>query len=169
MKLLEYVNEKITPNPELLEITEFKKIYNRSDCTAILSYIFNLIDYRSPYSIYDEQQRAELVKKDILPKTKLDKDINNAVDKYKQIHVTEAVLLLESARKAIRSLREYFDTVDVVSEEDQGKASKDLIMNIKSMGAVIQGLRDLEEEVSKEKQTEKNIRKNVEINEFNEG
>jgi hypothetical protein len=168
MKLLEYINEKVIPNPELLEITEFKKICNRPDATSILAYIFNLVDYRSPYSIYDEQQRAELVKKDILPKTKLDKDITNAVDKYKQIHVTEAVLLLESARKAIRSLREYFDTVDVVAEDDQGKASKDLIMNIKSMGAVIQGLRDLEEEVSKEKQTEKNIRKNVELNEFNE-
>jgi hypothetical protein len=168
MKLLEYINEKIVPNPELLEITEFKKIYNRSDATSVLAYIFNLVDYRSPYAIYDEQQRAELVKKDILPNTKIDKDITKAVDKYKQIHVSEAVLLLESARKAIRSLREYFDTVDVVSEEDQGKASKDLIMNIKSMGAVIQGLRDLEEEVSKEKQTEKNIRKNVELNEFNE-
>jgi hypothetical protein len=168
MKLLEYVNEKIVPNPELLEIKEFKTIYNRKDATTVLAYIFNLLDYRSPYAIYDEQERAELVKNDILPKTKIDKDIKDAIAKYKQIHVTEAVLLLESARKAIRSLREYFDTVDVVGEEDQGKASKDLIMNIKSMGAVIQGLRDLEEEVSKEKQTEKNIRKNVEINEFNE-
>lgn len=168
MKLLEYVNEKVIPNPELLSITEFKKIYQRKDCVDILAYIFNLVDYRSPYVIYDDKEREERVKKDILPTTKIDKDITNAVNKYKEIHVTEAVLLLEAARKAIRNLREYFETIDVLSEDDQGKASKDLIMNIKSMGAVIQGLRDLEEEVNKEKQVNKNIRRNVEINEFNE-
>jgi hypothetical protein len=168
MKLLEYVNEKIVPNPELLPIAEFKKIIQRKDAVDIFSYIFNLVDYRSPYCIYDDEQRSILVKKDIIPSTKVDKDITNAINKYKAIHTSEASLLLESARKAIRSLREYFDTVDVVNEEDIGKASKDLIANIKAMGSVIQGLKELEEEVSKEKQTEKNIRKNVEINEFNE-
>lgn len=168
MKLLEYVNEKVIPNPELTSIAEFKKIMQRKDAVDTLSYIFNLVDYRSPYVIYDDSERSILVKKDILPTTKIDKDITNAVDKYKEIHVTEAVLLLEAARKAIRNLREYFNTIDVLAEDDQGKASKDLIMNIKSMGAVIQGLRDLEEEVNKEKQVNKNIRRNVEINEFNE-
>jgi len=169
MKLLEYVNEKVVPNPEILMVKEFKAVYNRKDANEVLAYIFNLVDFRSPYAIYAEEERAEKVKEDILPATKVDKVITEAIEKYKEIHTSEASLLLESARKAIRSLREYFDTVKVVDEEDIGKASKDLIANIKSMGAVIQGLKELEEEVSKEKQTEKNIRKNVEITEFNEG
>lgn len=168
MKLLEYVNEKVVPNPELLSIAEFKRIIHRKDAVDVLSYIFNLVDYRSPYAMYGDD-REEKVKNDILPKTKIDKDIMDAIKKYEEIHVTEAVMLLDSAKKAVRGLREYFETIDVNEAEEPGKAAKDLVANLKSLAGVIQGLHDLEQEVNKEKQTDKNIRKNVEINEFNEG
>lgn len=164
MNLFEFNNDRLVVNPALSSIKEFKSVLSRKNCEDIFAYIFHVVDYRSPYAIYEDDRGSKVL--DDIP-IKIDDVVNAAIKKYEELTVTEAVLMLNSAKKAVRTLRNYFEKIDVAENEDPGKASKDLISNIKSLGGVIQGLKELEEEVKKEKQINKNIRKSVELNEFN--
>lgn len=166
MNMFEVDGDRIIPSPTLLAIKEFKSLPTK-DRDDVLAYIFNLVDYRSPYAKLDDSIREQVVNQDI--PIKITKGVQAAIDKYRELTTTEAVLMLNSARKAVRELRTYFEELDITEADDPGRASKDLIANIKALGGVIQGLRELEEEVTKQKETTKNIRKSVEINEFNEG
>jgi hypothetical protein len=164
MNLFEFSNDRIIVNPVLSSIKEFKALLSRQNSEDIFAYIFHIVDYRSPYAMYEEDRKSRVLED--IP-IKVDKVVEDAVRKYEELTTTEAVLMLNSAKKAVRTLRNYFEEIDVTQDDDPGKASKDLINNIRLLGSVIQGLKELEDEVKKEKQTSKNIRKSVELNEFN--
>ena len=57
--------------------------------------------------------------------------------------------LLEDAESAIEKIRHYLRNVDV-SQDEEGKSTKLLIANIKSLGELIKGLNILKDQVEKE-------------------
>lgn len=166
MKLLVSDKDVIQLDPHLHDVKEFADILKKKNSQEILSYIYHMYSWDSPYSQH-YVDREEIVNA-AYPNIKVDKVTQKAIDKYIELQTTDAIKLLQSARKAVSTLHDYFENFDPTTEEDSGKAVKDLINNIKAMGGLIQGIKDLQEEVKKEQQTDKQIRKGVEINQFNE-
>lgn len=180
--LLEKKNEfRAAPTKYCLQIEAFKHLVDRDNTETKeqaqkeFSYIYHVVDPLSSYSTYkDEEIRKEKAKRHIFGEDTdwvEDAYVRKAMEVYEELNLTEAQKLLKSAKQSAKSLREYFNEVDLTEEDDRGKlkwSAKDLINNIGKIGEVIQGIKDLEDQVEKEMMDEGQIRGGVETTKYNE-
>jgi hypothetical protein len=166
MGLFEFKQDQIVPTKELLTLKPFEKLVKHKDRDKLLSYVYHMADYNSPYAIFDDKEQK--LNEALLDGKKPSKDILDAIKMYRELSTTETLLLVESARKAAKNLREYFDTIDLSEVEDSGKAAKDLIMNLKAVGQLIDSLKHWEE-IAKKEMTQDTTRKGVQIGRYNSG
>jgi len=167
MDLIQIDNNKGIPSSYALSIEAFKDLK-----VDELAYIYFMIDHKSPFSIYEWEQRKIEVKNSIFgeknkwtPSAK----ILGACDKYEQLIETSAVRLLKAARTSIVKLEKYFRDIDLHLMDDHGKPifhAKDLIANLSNMGKVVDGLTRLEDIVRKEEQAANTNRGGVEVNKY---
>ena len=171
MKLLSVNGDNIEITPEGLQIKEFKNIWNRDKkkdkerALSELAFIYYLVDWQSPYRLYiDKEEKEQKILLDLFDNGKWEKDVLviEACKKYEELIMTDSILLLKDAKGAISKLRKYFRDVDL-SERDEksGKpiySAKDLITNIKQVGQVIRGMKELEDEIAKEQMYDLKIR-----------
>jgi len=171
MKLLNINGDNIEITPEGLQIKEFKVLWSRdkkkSKETALseLAFVYYFTDWQSPYRLYiDKKEKEEKILLDLFEGKKWEKDVLviEACKKYEELTTTDSILLLKDAKGAISKLRKYFRDVDL-SERDEksGKpiySAKDLIMNIKQVGQVVRGMKELEDEIAKEQMYELKIK-----------
>ena len=163
MNLLEMNNGVVEISPESLSINEFKKLWirdkskNKLKAQAELAYVYYFTDWKSPYRMYyDLKEKKEKIILDLFDGKKWEADqlVADACKKYEELTTTDSMLLLQDARSAIGKLRAYFTDVDLTErDEKSGKpiyAAKDLMMNIKQVGSVVKGMKELQEEVAKE-------------------
>ena len=160
-------NDKAVPSVYALSIPEFKDL-NANE----LAFVYFMIDHKSPFSVYELDQRQIEVKNSIFgdkkkwtPSTK----VLAACDKYDKLIETSAVRLLKAARESIIKLEKYFRDIDLHLMDDHGKPifhAKDLIANLSNMGKVIDGLTRLEEIVKKEEQAANTNRGGIEVNKY---
>lgn len=167
MNLVRYEDDHVVVTPDLLNIEPFNEIAEHKDAGKYFTFIFCLCDWKSPYAVKDYQQRYNELIDDILDGKKPTKLLQKGVDKYKELNQTDSSLLLESARKAVRTLREYFEEADPQAEKDPGKSAKDLMSNLKSVGDIIQKIDQWEDQIKRE-QSKSKTRKGVEVNKYNE-
>lgn len=166
--LLELVEGKAVPSAYAMTIDAFKGLKVEE-----LSYIFFMLDPKSPYSQYEKKMRHDTVVEDLFPAKKTFKPstkLQAALDKYDQLIDTTALRLLRSARLGAQKLESYFETVDLTLLDDRGKpiyAAKDLMSNLASMGATVDGLAKLEELVAKQEDAAAKGRGGVEIGRYN--
>ena len=164
--LLIVVDNKAVPSVYAKSITELK------DLDAVsLAYVYFMVDYRSPYSIYEWEQRKIEVKKSIFASKKWEETskVRAACAAYAKLTETSAVKLLKAARESIIKLEGYFRGVDLTIMDDNGKPifhAKDLINNLEKLGKVVDGLSRLEEIVRKEEQANNSNRGGVEVNKY---
>ena len=190
MGLLTIDNGQLTLQPELLSIPVFSAIWNKDTSqghsTAIkqLSYIYFMVDTTSPFRQYPMMETkavSENIEEDIVLHTrndrvvealgeenfKMTKDVLDAMMMYEEMHTTYSLKLLNDAESAVHKLRAYFQEVDLLrlNEKDQPiyKAS-DLINNLKSLGGVIKGIKELRDEVEKEQIEKIRIRGGAMVN-----
>ena len=163
-----YINDnKAVPSSYALTILEFKEL-----SVTELAFVYFMIDHRSPFSIYEEDQRIIVVKNSIFggkKKWSPSKKVLRACDKYEELIETSAVRLLKAARTSIVKLEKYFRDIDLHLMDDHGKPifhAKDLIANLSNMGKVVDGLTRLEEIVKKEEQAANTNRGGVEVNKY---
>ena len=163
-----YINDnKAVPSSYALTILEFKEL-----SVTELAFVYFMIDHRSPFSIYEEDQRIIEVKNSIFggkKKWSPSKKVLRACDKYEELIETSAVRLLKAARTSIVKLEKYFRDIDLHLMDDHGKPifhAKDLIANLSNMGKVVDGLTRLEEIVKKEEQAANTNRGGVEVNKY---
>ena len=152
----------------LQHIPEFKEVLEHDKCQEYLSYIYHYCDWGSPYAKWDKEERKDILVEDFLEGKEPNEVLKNAIEKYRKLNTTDSLLLLESARKAVQKLRQYFDEADPAYADDPGRSAKDLMNNLKNVGDIIKRLKDWEEEIKKEKDTSL-IRKGVKVNQFNSG
>lgn len=167
MDLIQIDNNKGIPSSYALSIEAFKDLK-----VDELAYIYFMIDHKSPFSIYEWEQRKIEVKNSIFgeknkwtPSAK----ILGACDKYEQLIETSAVRLLKAAKESIVKLEKYFRDIDLTMMDDHGKPifhAKDLIANLSNMGKVVDGLTRLEDIVRKEEQAANTNRGGVEVNKY---
>jgi len=163
-----YINDGVAmPSSYALTILEFKNL------SAIeLSFVYFMVDHRSPFSIYDWDQRITEVKNSIFGEKKKwqpSAKVLTACDKYDKLIETSSVRLLKAARNSIVKLEKYFKDIDLHLMDDNGRPifhAKDLIANLSNMGKVVDGLTKLEEIVRKEEQAANTNRGGIEVNKY---
>jgi hypothetical protein len=163
-----YIDDnKATPSAYALSIVEFKELSIEE-----LAFVYFMVDHRSPFSIYEWDQREIEVKNSIFgekKKWKPSPKILGACDKYDKLIETSAVRLLKAARTSIVKLEKYFRDIDLHLMDDHGKPifhAKDLMANLSNMGKVVDGLTRLEEIVKKEEQAANSNRGGIEVNKY---
>jgi len=160
-------NDKAIPSAYSLTILEFKDLTLEE-----LSFVYFMVDHRSPFSVYEWKQRNIEVKNSIFGEKKKwspSSKVLGACDKYEQLIETSAVRLLKAAKESIVKLEKYFRDIDLTMMDDHGKPifhAKDLIANLSNMGKVVDGLTRLEEIVKKEEQAANTNRGGVEVNKY---
>tara|TARA_R110002051_G_scaffold7882_1_gene34452 strand:+ start:1856 stop:2371 length:516 start_codon:yes stop_codon:yes gene_type:complete len=163
-----YINDgKAIPSSYTITILEFKGL------TAVeLAFVYFMVDHRSPFSVYEEDQRTiEVISSIFGEKKKWSPSVKvlAACDKYEQLIETSAVRLLKAARTSIVKLEKYFRNIDLNLMDDNGKPifhAKDLIANLSNMGKVVDGLTRLEDIVKKEAQAANSNRGGIEVNKY---
>ena len=144
-------------NPQALMVSEFKKIWDRDRSTRKnralkeLAFVYHTTDYQSVYRNYHPNTRESKIKLDIFEdrEWKQDRLITEAQEKYKELQTTISMELLKDIELGVDKLRNYFRDAEF-DDDDDGKAAKNFIANIKSMGDLVKGIKSLREEVEKE-------------------
>jgi len=137
-----------------------------------LAYVYHMSDPMSSYSSYNDDRRKERLKEDLFSDDWVeDAYVRQAIETYEELNLSEAERLLGSAKQSAKSLREYFEEVNLLEEDDRGKKkynAKDLINNLSKIGSVIEGIQDLEEQVRKEQMERSQLRGGVKVNQYSE-
>tara|TARA_R110002012_G_scaffold7040_1_gene33320 strand:+ start:4929 stop:5444 length:516 start_codon:yes stop_codon:yes gene_type:complete len=163
-----YINDnKAVPSSYALTILEFKELSVNE-----LAFVYFMVDHKSPFAVYAEDQRSIEVKNSIFgekKKWKPSSKVLAACTKYEKLIETSAVRLLKAARTSIVKLEKYFRDIDLHLMDDHGKPifhAKDLMANLSNMGKVVDGLSRLEEIVKKEEQAANTNRGGIEVNKY---
>lgn len=168
MSLFNFHTDHVTLTKEISGLKPFQKLLEREDSNQVLLYIYHLADWKSNYAKWDPEERREKLIEEVLDGEEPDEEVEEAVEFYKELNQTESLKLLEAARKGVYTLQEYFEQEDPMMEEKPGKAAKDLISNLEKVGNILKALNEWEEQI-KQEQDQNEIRKGVELNEFNKG
>jgi hypothetical protein len=169
MKIFEIVGDDIKVTPEALMVKEFKELWKKDKSKGKekakiqLSYVYYFSDWESPYAKYIEEERQERIVSDLGMKLEWVKgtDIRLAIDRYAELTMTTSMLLLQDAKVAVNKLRGYFREVDLAALDKNDKPiyrANDLTSNLKAIGGVIKGLKELEDEVKKEQMDTSSIK-----------
>ena len=165
--LITIVDNKACISPYAKTILEFKKLSIKE-----VAYVYFMADHRSPFSVYEWEQRDIEVKNSIFGEKKKwtpSAKVLGACTKYETLIETSAVRLLKAARESIIKLEKYFRDIDLTLVDDNGRPifhAKDLINNLEKMGKVVDGLTRLEEIVKKEEQAANTNRGGIEVNKY---
>ena len=165
--LLHVQDNKVIPSSYALTIQEFKNLNVEE-----LSYVYFMIDHRSPFAVYEWNKREIEVKISIFgekSKWKPSFKAKKACEKYEKLIETSAVKLLKAAKESIVKLEKYFRDIDLTLVDDNGRPifhAKDLINNLEKMGRVVDGLTRLEDIVKKEEQAANTNRGGIEVNKY---
>lgn len=162
MHVLEFVNYEVVPTEECFLIKPIRDLYNKDTSKdketfmRQLSVIYFMADPRSSYNyILDLDDRFNLIKEqEGLPKNfKLDKQLQAAIDIYKQHTLTASSLLLESTKIAVEKIRTFLRDIDLTKTDDKGKpiyTINSVTAAIKQIPQLAKDLSDAEKAVSKE-------------------
>ena len=134
----------------------------------VLSYIYLVYDWKSPYAEYSLKERHIDALKDANLAEEVVKDelVVKAIEKYLSLQDTRVLKLLKSAYLLVDKLRHHFETLDLEERDPiTGKPvfnAKDVMMNLNSLAKTVDSLKQLEYQVKKEKEAEKSLRGDVE-------
>ncbi len=165
--------------PEFLLISEFAKLFelernrckedktgeNRLRARREFTYIWLKMNKKSPYSQYTEQEAHQEALKDsnMTPEEFDDPDFRAACRKYLKLRDANRIAkMLRAIYNKVDDITDYFDNIVDLNERDMnGKPIfklKDLQAEIKSVGDVIAGVKQLEYMYEKEEEAKTDLR-----------
>ena len=163
MKVFDISNGVVVLDPARLIIPEFNTLWKRDKTKdkvkAIkeISFIVFMYDLSvdNPYRGYLETERMLVIKRDFFNDTNWepDKEVTQAIKKFKELTETTNSRLLGSARSAAEKLAFYFEEVNFKEMDSQGKpkySARELASNLAAVGSIVKSLSQLEEQVRKE-------------------
>lgn len=134
-----------------------------------LTYIFLMLDFKSPYFRYLEKDKHEAALADSgLSHADLkDTEFVNAFLKYQEIQdADEILLLIKTAQRTLYKTRVFLDNIDYSEVDDMGRPiykPKDVMADINSISAMRKNLIALEEEHKSSLGQTSNVRGGVEL------
>lgn len=189
MNLFKYEDNKIVVDLELRLIPEFRKLIAKDkdrfkkDALKEFAFIYFMFDYKSPYSVYSEEDRLEKVKKECeLDKDwKIDKILQEAIDKYLELQESPTIKSLKSLRESLLTSSKVIDVLrktiekKVFSEEVVDEDIEDAVTLLDkllklggSLPSTINSLQQLEDKVKAEQSLDRKIRGGGNVNFFEE-
>ena len=164
MKLLNLKNYQVEVTDEALLVKPIRDLFNKDTSPTKeafytqCSIIYFMADPRSSYNyIVDEKERFEEIKKqEGLPKTyKITKELQAAIDAYKNSVKTTSSMLLEDARTAVDKVRKFLREVDLTLLDDKGKP----VYTINTVTSALKMIPQLAKDIT---ETEKLVTKELE-------
>lgn len=174
MKIFVYNNStgEIEINePEVLLLREFEALWDitRNKCKADpggskrlrafreLKYIFLMIDWLSPYSQYDEQERHSEALQDaeITEAEWADSKFREACRKYRELQESsKALKFIKAAQGVVDKITDYFNDLDLNERDPVTQKpiykTKDVMAEMQNASSVIDELKNLEVMYKKE-------------------
>ena len=154
MKLLNVENYQVKVADEALLVKPIRDLFNadkskdKEKFYTECSIIFFMADPRSSYGhIVDDEERFEAVKiQEGLPKNyKISKELQLAIDTYKQLTTTISSQLLEDTYVAIDKLRKFLRNIDLYAVDDKGKPLYTISSITSAIKAIPQLTKDIQE------------------------
>ena len=120
---LDKTKEVVLHKMNIMTVKEFAAILHRDrgskgdsqgrlkkTASSEFSYIYHLVDYKSPFNVYGEDEKIEQCKKNAgFPETwKPDEVVLAAIEKYKELQKTKSLRLLEAVSNSLNKAQKYF-------------------------------------------------------------
>ena len=161
--LFDLIDGIVTIAPQVLEIKAFKRLWDRDKsrhkkiATEELSFVFYFSDIRSMYQSANDQEKTNLIKKDVITATKWkpDKAVWEACTKYRELFTSPSIRFLEKARIALNALGDYFEHVDFSVVNNRGDPVykvREIAQSLKDSEGILTSLKRLEERVMQEQE-----------------
>lgn len=125
--------------PERNKCKEDPKGLMRLRAFREISYIYLMLDYKSPYFQYLEQDKneASLADSRLTEKETKDEDFINAYNKYQEILDADAILsLIKTAHRTLYKTQVFLDNIDLQDVDEMGKPIYKPDQVIKDIGAI---------------------------------
>lgn len=169
MGLFNLEDSSVVVDPDVLGVPPVKKIWDRDKSKKKekaykeLSYVYFLCDFNSPYAVYPEHKKREVLAKDIMKDLDYvpDNDLEYLIQQYRDFYETTSMRLIRAARTACDKLSDYFEHIDFKELDDDGRpvyTAKDVAMNLAKVGDIVNSLDKLEDKVQKEIKSESKIK-----------
>ena len=174
MSLFDLKNGNLVLNPDSLVLPGFRDIWKKDKtkgkekATREISYVYFMCDYNSPYAVYPNGKRQEVIMGDYINDEKWEEteDIKAAMQRYVAFQETHTMRLMRAAKGASDKLAGYFETIDFLKVDDNGKpifTAKDVAYNLEKVGTIVDSLDKLETRIKKEVKTDSRVRGGGEI------
>ena len=186
MGLFKYEDNKVVVDLELKLIPEFRKLIAndkdrfKKNVLKEFSYIYFMYDYKSPYVNYSEEDRHnKLVKELELEDFKVDKTLQDAIDKYIELQETPTLKSLKATReglltasKVITKLQRVIDA-SLEAIDDENNDMEIILTNVEkllkissALPSAVNTVQQLEKKVKEEQVGESKIRGGGKVNLF---
>lgn len=180
MKLLTMVNNEISIDTHAIGIKEFKNIWE-SDTSATknqakqeLTFVYLFAYWDTIYKNYNEKERLEVLRKDVLDDQEVPQRVLDAIIKYKdmQLIASPSIVFLDDHIEIMQSLREYYKRIDWTARDIKGALlykPKEVTGAMKDAEIVIKKCKTLKEDVLREQEGGSTIRGGAEKGLFEDG
>ena len=154
MKLLNIENYQIKVSDEALLVKPIRDLFNadksktKENFYSQCSIIFFMADPRSSYGhIVDEDERFEAIRvqEGLSKNYKISKELQLAINVYKQLTTTISSQLLEDTYVAIDKLRKFLRNIDLYAVDDKGKPLYTISSITSAIKAIPQLTKDIQE------------------------
>ena len=173
---------RINEYPILL-IKEFNALWNkdRNKCKEDRSgndrllafkeftYIYLMLDFKSPYYKYLEQEKHDAALSDsgLTLENLENPEFIAAYNKYQEILDSDPILsLIKTAYRTLYKTQVFLDNIDFTEIDDTGKRlykPKDVMLDISTIGKMRVSLNELEDQYKNELSSDSNVRGDVEL------
>lgn len=154
---------------EHLMIPEFKTIWERdkskdkAKAKTELAYIYFMMDVKSSYLAYSEEEREIKICQDLFKKDKYKPDqvIIDAMKRYEEMSDTPSTNLLKAGRIGAEKLRKFLLTVNISERTKSGMPvykPQEISRTIAELDKVVESLKKLEDNVRKEENSPDKVR-----------
>lgn len=121
MKLFNIKDLNISIEPEVLTVSEFKKIWDKdkskdkAHAYNVLRWIYYMGDAGSPYANYPEAQKEEYINLDCFKTTAFTptKEVTDALNKYKELSETSIQRLYKAVKAKIDDISNYLTNTEI--------------------------------------------------------
>ncbi len=177
MELFVYNKGDIEVSPVLLSMPLFKKIYDRdkskdkNKAHKEFAYIYFMCDYKSDFNdILDlEIKEKEIINALFDGKYQADDLVKEGMEFYKKRQETLSSHLLEGAKEAVNKINLFFREFDLNKLDDKGKPIynvSQISTTLNNLSKTIEGLKNLEDIVRKERENATRARGGGELGMF---
>lgn len=136
MKIVDLIDGQIQITPEALSISPFSELWQKDtsktkiNATNQIKYIWFYCDFNSPYYQHPESDRHNLILMDVIKNKdfKVTPEIKEGLKKYKELHNTPAMKMLDAAHALVEKMEKYFKDVNL--EEVDVKKVTDVFINM---------------------------------------